>query len=285
MQKIIIVCGATASGKSSYAMKRAEDAGGIIINADSQQLYKDFPILTARPSRQDEARIPHRLYGILSTHETSSAALWLKHAHMEIDWALSAGKTPVVTGGTGLYIHVLMHGIANIPDIPPEIRAQSAADLSAMGGKGFHERLSAVDKESAAKIRPSDPQRLIRAYAVWLGTGKPLSWWQAQKQQSAYHPEVFDVHYIDIPRDELYARINARTVSMLKNGAIDEVREFLKAQNGLLQAQAASLKIIGLNEIIQYISGTLSLDEACAQIQQSTRNYAKRQLTWFRHRL
>lgn len=239
-------------------------------------------ILTARPSAEEEARAPHRLYGFLGPEESCSAGKWLRMAQMEIDWARSQGKLPIVVGGTGLYINVLINGMADIPDIDPAIRAQSMSDLQAMGHAAFHERLQAVDPLLGEKLRPSDSQRLVRAYEVWLGTGKPLSWWQAQGSKPPYNADNFRLYNIDIPREMLYGRCDERVLIMLNNGAINEVKQLV---NSNISCESSLYKIIGIIELADFLNNQCTLEEATARMQQATRNYAKRQRTWFRHQL
>lgn len=282
MAKIHLICGSTASGKSALALQLAEKTNGVIINADSRQLYAPLRILSARPSPEDEERAPHRLYGTLPGDAPCSVASWLRLAKMEIDWALSMGHTPIVTGGTGLYFKALMEGIADIPDIPPEVRAQARADLQAMGHAAFHARLGAVDETLGAKLKPGDTQRCLRAYEVWLGTGKPLSWWQAQGNKPLYDNRLFEIHKVMSEREALYAACDARFDAMLEAGALQEVRDVLSL--GLPEA-APTLQVIGVPELSAYLRNEISLETASSQAKQATRNYAKRQLTWFRHQL
>jgi tRNA dimethylallyltransferase len=254
----------------------------VIVNADSQQIYRELRILTARPSPEEEALVPHRLYGVLPAAETCSAGRWLKLARMEIDWARAQGKGVMVVGGTGLYIKALMEGIAEIPDIDPLVREQAANDYEAMGKEAFAERLRAVDPGFFERLAVWDRQRLVRAYAVWLGSGKALSWWQAQGNAPPYAADEFRVLQPDIGREELYARCDARFVTMVEEGAVDEVR----ALNALgLPPEAPARKSVGVKELTAYLDGALTLPEAITLAQQATRHYAKRQLTWFRNQL
>ncbi len=280
---IHLVVGATASGKSAAALALARAQNGVIINADSQQLYKELRILTARPSVEEEAQVPHKLYGIITGEEAASVGYWLKQVKMEIDWAHGAGKTPIVTGGTGMYIKALMEGIAEIPDVPLEVRAQSQNDIEAMGAKAFHERLQAVDAISAEKIGPYNTQRLVRAYSVWLGTGKPLSFWQAQGNVALYSRDAFELHHIELPREELYHRCDTRFDAMIEVGAMEEVQELQRCYGAHIPQ--ALLKVIGVRELLEVLEGKTSFADASARAKQATRNYAKRQLTWFRNQL
>jgi tRNA dimethylallyltransferase len=280
--KILIVAGATASGKSAYALSIAEKKGGVIINADSQQIYADLRILTARPTPEEEARAPHRLYGTLPAHEICSAGKWLKFARMEIDWALSSGQLPVVTGGTGLYLKALLEGIAEIPEIPPEVHAQSMSDYAHMEKEAFIERLRAVDPAFFERLKVYDRQRLTRAWEVWLGTGRPLGWWQDQEVKPAYPLDYFDIRVMDVPRDELYRRCDARFLKMIEAGAIEEVKNLLQLK---LPPDLPVMKSVGVGELSAHLAGEATLEQAVASAQQATRNYAKRQLTWFRNQM
>lgn len=274
--QIFIIAGPTASGKSARALALAEQTNGVIINADSQQVYSDLRILTARPNAAEEARAPHKLYGMVGADEHFSVGKWLRLAKMEIDWVLGEGKTPIVVGGTGMYLKALMQGIAEIPDVDVGVRQQAQNDFDQMGKDAFAERLTHVDPEFFTRLKVHDQQRLVRAYAVWLGTGKPLSFWQQQHTSSTYPPEQFKVEIVELPRAELYAHCDARVLMMIDEGAVEEVRA--------LPAGALE-KIIGVRELSAYIKGEISLENATSQMQQATRNYAKRQMTWFRNQL
>lgn len=280
--KILILTGATASGKSAIALSLAEKRGGVIINADSQQVYSDLRILTARPTPEEEARAPHKLYGMLPASESCSAGKWVKFARMEIDWALSQGKLPIVCGGTGFYLKALLEGIADIPDIAPEIRAQAASDYEQMGQEAFAARLREVDPEFFTRLKVHDRQRLIRAYTTWLGTGKSLSWWQAQEKSPPYPRDNFQLYQVDIDREELYRRCDERFTKMLGQGALEEVKQLLSLN---LPADMPAMKSVGVQELASYLRHEITLEEATTAAQQATRNYAKRQLTWFRTQL
>lgn len=280
---IHLVVGATASGKSAAALALAREMNGVIINADSQQLYSDLRTLTARPSVEEEAEVPHRLYGVISGADGASVGWWLKQASMEIDWVRGVGKTPIITGGTGMYIKALMDGMADIPDVPEAVRAQAENDMKVMGRQAFFERLQAVDAAAAQKIGVHNTQRLVRAYSVWLATGKPLSYWQAQGNTPLYAREQFEIHHIELPREELYARCDARFDAMVQAGAMEEVRALKAAYGEAIPLPL--LKIIGVRELLEVLEGKASFADASDRAKQATRNYAKRQLTWFRNQL
>lgn len=278
----MIVTGPTASGKSAVALSLAEKTGGVIINADSQQIYRDLRVLTARPTPEEETRAPHRLYGLLPADENCSAGKWLNLARMEIDWALSQNKTPIVTGGTGLYLKALLEGIAEIPDVTPEIREQAINDYDIMGKEAFSRRLRDIDPGFFARLKIHDRQRLIRAYAVWLGTGKPLTFWQQKGQAAPYPGNRFDIYNIDISRELLYERCNRRFDAMLEAGALNEVKLLLSMN---ISNNLSIMKSVGVKELGACLRGEISLETAVDKAKQATRNYAKRQLTWFRNQL
>jgi len=279
---IKIIVGATASGKSAAAISLAEKLNGVIINADSQQVYSDLRILTARPSPEDEARVPHKLYGILGAEESCSAGKWLRYAKMEIDWARAEGKTPIVVGGTGLYIKALTQGIPEMPAIDQSVRQQAISDYEAMGKDAFAERLRAIDPEFFERLKVQDKQRLIRAYEMWLGSGKTLSWWQKREVIPPYAANEIEITKIELPREELYARCNKRVEQMVKMGAIEEVNALLMQH---LQPDAAIMKIIGVREFAAYLNWEIPLSQAIELCQVATRQYAKRQMTWLRNQL
>lgn len=278
----MVITGATGSGKSAAAISLAEKKNGVIINADSQQVYRELSILTARPSPEEEARIPHRLYGTMRAEDVCSAGKWLEFARMEIDWAHAQGKTPIVVGGTGLYIKTLLEGIHKVPEIAENVREMADKDYENMDKEAFMERLRAVDPVFFARLKVYDKQRLIRAYSVWLGTGKSLSWWQSQTSEPPYPADCFKLFQVDVPREELYRRCDARFLKMIEQGAMEEVKQLLTLQ---LPADLPIMKSVGVKELGAYLHGEIPLENAIADAQQATRNYAKRQLTWFRNQL
>ena len=226
--------------------------------------------------------MPHKLYGILSGDEPADVAKWLKYARMEIDWARDNGAIPYVVGGTGMYINALMHGIADIPDVPEEVRTQAENDLQQMGNAAFHERLAAVDPDWAAKVEVNDRQRMLRGYSVWLGTAKPLTYWQQQTHMHFYAAEDFEVTWVQMEREALYARCDKRVEQMMQQGALEEVAALLERR---YDAAYPIMRVIGVPELSALIRGELTEEEAIAKMRQSTRHYAKRQMTWFRNKL
>lgn len=269
-----MIAGPTASGKSAHALGLAEARDGIIINADASQLVADLRILTARPSPQDEARVPHRLYGILDAADPCSAARWAGLARAEIAAAHAAGRLPILVGGTGLYLATLLEGIAPVPPINPAIRA----DVRALGPAAVRAALEAEDPAMAARLRPSDPQRNARALEVIRSTGRSLAEWQ-QRRAGGLLGEVRLETLLLLPeRTSLVARAEARFDAMLGEGALDEVARLL-ARN--LPADLPAMKALGVPPLAAHLSGAIPLEEAARRAKADTRRYIKRQFTWF----
>jgi tRNA dimethylallyltransferase len=284
--KVLVICGPTAGGKSARALALAAERGGVVINADSMQIYDALPILTARPSVDDETQAPHRLYGVLPPQEACSAQRWRDLAVIEIDKALVMGQTPILVGGTGLYLKALMEGFSPIPDVPPEFRVAAMEKHQTLGNPAFHGALAAIDPIMAARLHPNDTQRLIRAYEVITATGKSLAQWQECPPVGAPSHLEFDVELIVPERDELYRRCNARFDAMMENGALAEVKVFAALiENGSAPETAAVTNALGFKALRRYLHGELLKDEAVTLAKTETRQYAKRQVTWFRHQL
>ncbi|MBP7336515.1 tRNA (adenosine(37)-N6)-dimethylallyltransferase MiaA [Niveispirillum sp.] len=279
---VLIMGGPTASGKSGLALAFAKRANGVVINADSMQVYADLRIVTARPSAADEAEAPHTLYGVVPASVRMSAARWRELALAEIDRAHAAGLLPIVVGGTGLYLRSLMQGLSDIPDIPVSVR-QAAMDLQAeIGSPGLHARLAAIDPATASRLHPTDSQRLIRAWEVIQATGRSISDWQAAPPTDVPTHLSFTTLVVEPPRPHLYAQCDRRFLVMLAQGAEQEVAA-LMAQN--LDPVLPACKALGVPEIAAILSGALDRETAITKAQQLTRNYAKRQLTWFRNQM
>jgi tRNA dimethylallyltransferase len=281
-QPVLIVAGPTASGKSGLAIAIAEEFDGVIINADSMQVYRELRVLTARPSPGDEARAPHRLYGVLSASEVCSAGRWCEMALIEIERAHSAGKLPIACGGTGLYLKALTAGLSPMPDVPDDIRERMRARLAAEGAETLHRELSAHDPAMAERLEPADGQRVVRALEVLEATGRTLTDWQAVPASGPPAGMRFATILLTPPREELYARCDRRLEAMLDEGALDEVRR-LNAMG--LAADLPATRALGVKEFSGYLAGNMALEQALADAQQATRNYAKRQMTWFRHQI
>lgn len=280
-QPVVIIGGPTASGKSALALDLAKLYNGVVVNADSMQLYAELSILTARPSAEDEAQAPHRLYGVLPAAERGTAARWRLMALDEIGRIHAAGRVPVLVGGTGLYLRALTQGLADIPPIPEAVRYASRADYTAMGGEAFRARLVAADPESA-KLHAGDVTRLTRAWEVLAATGRSLGDLQRQAADGAPGHLDFRAIVVAPPRDALYRSCDRRFDWMMARGALEEV-ERLAALN--LSADLPAMKALGVPELIALLAGAMSREEAAAKARQATRNYAKRQTTWFRHQM
>jgi tRNA dimethylallyltransferase len=279
---VIVVGGPTASGKSALALDLAEEFGGTVINADSMQIYRELSVLTARPSGADEARAPHRLYGALPGSERCSAARWQSMALKEIRTAHASGRVPIVVGGTGLYLRALMEGLADIPTVPADIRAWSRDLQAAIGSPGLHALLAERDPETAARLKPGDTQRLLRAMEVLEATGRSITAWQSDPSAGPPSGLRFLPIVVDPPREVLYAACNGRFDRMIELGALDEVRALMALD---LPVDLPVMKALGVPELSSYLRGETDLPAAAAIARQSTRRYAKRQGTWFRHQL
>ncbi len=277
--RLTLIAGPTASGKSRLALETAEKTGAVIINADSQQLYADLRVLSARPSIEDEARAEHRLYGVADAAQSWSVGRWTRAVMPLLDELAAQDRPALLVGGTGLYFNALTRGLAEIPAVPDAVRdaLQAAYDLE--GEAAFRRRLAEVDPTAAAAITPGDRQRLIRALAVTQATGRALSAWKADTRP-LLTPGAYDAVVVEPPRDRLYAACDARVSLMIEHGALDEVRALLARD---LDPALPAMKAVGVPELTAHLSGQTSLDQAVAAIRLSTRHYAKRQLTWFRN--
>ena len=253
----LIVAGPTASGKSALAIAIAQRFRGTIINADSMQVYRELRVLTARPTPEDEATVPHTLYGIRPAAEAGNAAWWRGEALTAMRAAHDAGRLPILTGGTGLYFAALTDGLADIPDPGPDARAEARRLLAELGPEALHAGLAKVDPASAARIKPNDGQRIARAWEVWRGTGMGLAAWQRRTLPPA--PWRFFAIRLDPPRETLRAAIATRFAAMLEAGAIEEVRALL-AQN--LDVSLPAMRAHGVPELSAYLRGTLTLEDA-----------------------
>ena len=276
--KIILISGPTASGKSSFAINLAKKINGEIINADSMQIYKQLKILSARPDQKKYQKIRHHLYGFHDVKKNFSTGNWLKLVLKKIDQIKKRKKTPILVGGTGLYFKALTDGLVKIPNIPIKIRNQIRVMHSEIGQDKFYKKLLKLDPFSKNKINPTDPHRSIRSYEVKFHTQKSIhEWYKITKPN--FQKNVFLKIYIDFPREELIDRINLRSKEMIKNGAIKEVKNFIKLK---VKKDKSVNKAIGINEITQYLNNEKELEEIIENISIKTRQYAKRQSTWAR---
>jgi len=278
-KKIVVIAGPTASGKSGLALACAREFGGTIINADSMQVYRELHVLTARPSAADEADLPHRLYGVMSASERCSAGQWASLAADAIAEARSAGRLPIVVGGTGFYIKALTKGLSAMPEVPAAARAEAMALHARLGAQAFHGELARIDPAAAARVRASDSQRATRAYEVWLATGRTLSAWQSEPPMPPVPDAAFFTLVLDPPRDVLNAACDARFDAMLANGALEEVRALAALK---LDPALPAMKALGVPELLRHLAGEISLLAASKAAKLATRHFAKRQSTWFR---
>jgi len=279
---ILIVAGPTASGKSGLALAAADKYDGVIINCDSMQLYAELRLITARPLEEDEAKASHKLYGVMPAAEACSAGIWRDLAVSEIEACWRAGKLPIITGGTGLYIKALREGLSEIPDIPEEIREEVMARREEIGAEAFHQELAEFDPKSAERLNPTDSQRMIRAYEVHLATERSLTDWHQDAPTTPPLKANYQTVIFEPPREELYAKCEARFDWMIANGALEEVRA-LMALN--LDPNLPAMKALGVPELIAYLQDELALEDAVKAAKQATRRYAKRQMTWFRNQI
>lgn len=275
----ILIAGPTASGKSALALALAERLGGAIVNADSMQVYDGLRVITARPSPEEEARVPHVLYGHVDPAETYSTGQWLREAESAIAGIRAAGRVPIVVGGTGLYFKVLTEGIAAVPAIPTEIRETVRERLMRDGVSALYADLTARDPVTAARLRPLDRARIARALEVVLATGRSISDWHGDSSEPLLSPSHTVRMFVTLDRAELVSRIETRFAAMLSAGALDEVKAL--AARGL-DPLLPAMKAHGVPWLIRHLAGALSLDETAAGSIMDTRRYAKRQRTWFR---
>ncbi len=277
-KKIILLAGPTASGKSKLAICLAKKLNGEIINADSMQVFKEFKILSSRPSLRDTQKIKHHLYGTISVKKYFSAGHWLKEARKKVDACLKRKKIPIVVGGTGLYFNTITKGISNIPDIDLKTRNKVRKLYKKLGFKKFYSLLIKFDPKIKGRINPTDSQRLQRAYEVKLKTKKSLFDWFANTKSDFSDFEIKKI-FIDIPRDKLLKKISKRTELMIKKNCIKEVKKFNKLK---IKKNLSANKLIGIQEINDFLRGSVSLEQCVELINIKTRQYAKRQNTWAR---
>ncbi|MGY4364767.1 tRNA dimethylallyltransferase [Bradyrhizobium sp. LB1.3] len=280
--KAVLIAGPTASGKSALALELALSTGGVVINADSMQVYRDLRIITARPTQGDEARVPHRLYGHVDAAVNFSAGAWVSDAAKALEEAKAEGRQPIFIGGTGLYFKALTAGLSVVPPIPAELREDVRARLERNGVEALHAELARRDPRAAERLNLRDRTRIARALEVVEATGRSLLDWHHEGQPSLLPRDSFRAVFLAPERDELYARIDARFDAMLEAGALKEV-ERLAARN--LDPLLPAMKAHGVPALIRQLRGELSLEQAATIGRADTRHYAKRQFTWFRHQL
>ncbi len=276
---ITLLAGPTASGKSRLALEMAARSGAVIINADSQQLYADLRVLSARPTVEEEAMAEHRLYGVADAAEAWAVGRWSRTVMPVLEELEAEGRPALIVGGTGLYFTVLTTGLATIPDVPTEVRDAAVAAFDAQGEAAFRRALAGRDPAAEARIVAGDRQRLTRAWAVARHTGRALSDWTADTTP-LLEPGSWTGRVIEPEREALYAACDRRVARMVEAGALDEARALIT--RGLDPALPA-MKAVGVREFAAYLAGETTLEAAIEATRQATRNYAKRQLTWFRN--
>jgi len=280
--KAVLIAGPTASGKSALALALAEQTGGVVINADSMQVYRDLRVLTARPKLGEEARVPHRLYGHVDAAVNFSAGSWVADAAAVLAEVRAQNRVAIFAGGSGLYFKALTRGLSAVPPIPAEIRESVRARLERDGVEALHAELARRDPASAERLKPRDRSRIARALEVVEATSRSLTDWHRDGLPPLLPPDTFRALFLEPDRDALYARIDARFDAMLQAGALDEVAALAARK---LDPLLPAMKAHGVPALIRHLQGEISLDEAAVIGRADTRHYAKRQFTWFRHQL
>ena len=282
MVRAVLIAGPTASGKSALALELAEHLGGVIVNADSMQVYRDLRIITARPTLADQKRAVHRLYGFVDAAENYSVGRWCRDVKEVLDEAVGQGRIPILVGGTGLYFKALTTGLAAVPAIPVDIRTEVRSRMQREGAPALHAELVRLDPVTAQRVTINDRSRISRALEVALATGRALSDWHAEGLPAIVDPKYAAKAFITCERKDLVHRIETRFATMLKAGALDEVRRLAGRK---LDPTLPAMKAHGVPWLIRYLNGEISLVDAEAGAVMDTRRYAKRQLTWFRHQI
>ncbi len=278
----MLIAGPTASGKSALALDLAEQLGGTVINTDSMQVYADLHVLTARPTLEEEARVPHRLYGHVDAAVNYSAGSFVSDAAAALAEARAQNRVPIFVGGTGLYFKALTRGLSAVPPVPVEVREAVRARLERDGVEALHAELARRDPASGARLKPRDRTRIARALEVVEATGRVLTDWHSVGQPPLLAPGEFRALFLAPERDALYARIDARFGAMLKAGALEEVERLAARQ---LDPLLPAMKAHGVPPLMKHLRGEITLDQAAEIGRADTRHYAKRQFTWFRHQL
>jgi tRNA dimethylallyltransferase len=279
--KIILISGPTASGKSNFAIKIAKKINGEIVNADSMQVYKQLKILTARPNKREQKDIKHHMYGTIDLNKKFSTGQWLNTAIKKIKEIKKRKKIPILVGGTGLYFQSLVNGLVKIPEIPIKFRNKIRLIQKKEGQKKFYKKLLKIDPMVKDKFDQNDTQRTIRAFEIKLFTKISMYKW-LNKTKSEFKKEEFLKLYIDFKREDLIKRISLRSIEMIKEGAIKEVKKFIKSK---IKKNLSVNRVIGIDELTQYLAKKINLDQAQELISIKTRQYAKRQATWARSRM
>lgn len=279
MTDVILIAGPTASGKSAAALALAERHGGSVINADSMQVYRELRVLTARPSAAEMAAVPHRLYGTVPGAEAYSVGRWLDDASVAIEEARAEGRVPILVGGTGLYFKALLEGLSPVPDIPAEVRTFWRDQAKLLGPEGLHKKLTQLDPVVAARLRPTDPQRVVRALEVIHATDFSLAEWQGREGTPVVQSASAVKLVVAPEREQVYAAIEARFDRMIEAGAIAEVEALMALD---LDPSLPVMRAHGVQELSAYTTGRITLEEAATKAKSETRRYAKRQMTWLK---
>ena len=280
--RAVLIAGPTASGKSALALAVAENLGGVIVNADSMQVYRDLRIITARPTADDEIRAPHELYGFVDAAENYSVGRWCRDVEETLREIGKQGRVPILVGGTGLYFKALTSGLAAVPPIPADIRADVRGRLQQEGAPALHAELMRLDPATAQRVTANDRSRISRALEVVLATGRALSDWHREGLPPLIDPARAVKVFITCERKELVRRIEARFDTMMKSTAFDEVRRLAERK---LDPALPAMKAHGVPWLIRHLNGEISREDAIAGAVMDTRRYAKRQLTWFRNQM
>ncbi len=279
----LVLTGPTGSGKTSLGLELADRLGAEIVSMDSMALYRGMDIGTAKPSAKERQQVRHHLVDILDPWESASVAWWLQIALEAVNEIEARGKRALFVGGTPLYLKALLRGLFDGPPANPQLRQRLTAEAQQLGSHALHERLASVDPTTAERVHPHDVRRIVRALEVWESTGRPISSWQKQWSEIKNAPGPNDIPQVlclDLPRPELYARIEARVRRMIADGLVEEATVLRRLPRPMSREASQAL---GYREIFEYLDGTVGLEEAVLRIQIRSRNLAKRQLTWFRH--
>jgi tRNA dimethylallyltransferase len=280
--RAVLIAGPTASGKSALALAAAESLGGVILNADSMQVYRDLRVITARPTVEDEARVPHKLYGFVDAAENYSVGRWCRDVKEVLSEIGKQGRVPILIGGTGLYFRALTSGLAAVPPIPADIRAGVRGRMRNEGAPVLHAELMRLDPATAQRVTANDRSRISRALEVVLATGRALSDWHREGLPPLIDPARAVKVFINCEREELVRRIETRFDAMMKSSALDEVRRLAERK---LDPTLPVMKAHGVPWLIRHLNGEISREDAIAGAVMDTKRYAKRQLTWFRNQM
>jgi len=281
--RAILIAGPTASGKSAAALKLAQACNGAIINADSMQVYRELRILSARPGEDDEALVPHYLYGSVSAAQAYSTGMWVEEVARTLKTVWSQGRTPIIVGGTGLYFYALENGLSPVPDIPVEVREKWREKLADEGVAPLYDELKTLDNPMAERLKPNDSQRIVRALEVMEATGVSLSDWHARDHSTPVLAGDDIVRLVvSVEREEIYRRCDRRLDTMIEAGGLDEVADLLALK---LDPRLPAMKALGVPQLGECLKGEVVLEQALEKAKTETRRYAKRQLTWIKRNM